>query len=159
MAVGFTADEILEMAEQIETRGARFYRQAVKLHLKARDLLQQIAVQEDMHFKAFSNMRKQLTPNEQRDYDPSGDVALYLEAYVKGQAFYINKEPADLLTGRESLVDLFNMAIGLEKDSIVFYLGLKDLVPSSAGKSRIDGIIKEEMKHITWLSERKIQRT
>ena len=43
-------------------------------------------------------------------------------------------------------------AIGLEKDSIIFYLGMKELVPENLGKNRIDKIIKEEMGHIRLLS-------
>jgi len=35
-----------------------------------------------------------------------------------------------------------------EKDSIVFYLGMKDMVPAKLGKNRLDDIIKEEMEHI-----------
>jgi len=44
------------------------------------------------------------------------------------------------------------MAIGLEKDSIVFYLGMKDAVPERLGRSRIDDIIREEMSHVYLLS-------
>ena len=44
------------------------------------------------------------------------------------------------------------MAIGLEKDSIVFYLGMKEMVPERLGGSRIDGIIREEMRHVNDLS-------
>ena len=47
-------------------------------------------------------------------------------------------------------------AILAEKDSIVFYLGMKDLVPEGLGQSRLDGIIKEEMSHINLLSRRLI---
>jgi len=56
------------------------------------------------------------------------------------------------LTGREKAEDIFRMAIGLEKDSIVFYLGMKDAVPERLGRSKIDRIIKEEMVHIAILS-------
>ena len=45
------------------------------------------------------------------------------------------------------------MAIGLEQDSIVFYLGMKDMVAGSLGKDRIDGIIKEEMYHVVTLAK------
>lgn len=44
------------------------------------------------------------------------------------------------------------MAIGLEKDSIVFYLGMKEAVPQRSGRDKIEGIIKEEMRHMATLS-------
>jgi len=50
--------------------------------------------------------------------------------------------------------DILQKAIGMEKDSIVFYLGIKELVPERLGKGRIDAIIREEMNHITSLSKR-----
>ncbi|MBW1821931.1 MAG: rubrerythrin, partial [Deltaproteobacteria bacterium] len=43
-------------------------------------------------------------------------------------------------------------AILAEKDSIVFYLGMKEMVPENFGKTKIDAIIKEEMAHIKLLS-------
>ncbi|MFH0952823.1 MAG: ferritin family protein [Verrucomicrobiota bacterium] len=158
MATKFTADEILEMAERIETKGAKFYRKAAKLHVGARDLLLQIAAQEDLHFKAFEDMRKGLSPSEKESaYDPYGESDLYLKAMVDGYAFDINREPAEAITGKEPLDEVFRMAIELEKDSIVFYLGLRDVVPPSFGKERVNDIVKEEMKHIAWLSNKRAE--
>jgi len=51
-----------------------------------------------------------------------------------------------------TLKDIYTTAIGAEKDSIVFYLGIRDLVPEKYGKNRVDAIIKEEMGHIEALS-------
>ena len=53
----------------------------------------------------------------------------------------------------KSMKEILKSAIEAEKDSIVFYLGMKDVVPESLGKSRIDHIIKEEMGHIRSLSK------
>jgi len=47
-------------------------------------------------------------------------------------------------------------AITAEKDSIVFYLGMKEAVPENLGKGRIEKIIKEEMGHIKFLSSKLI---
>jgi rubrerythrin len=46
------------------------------------------------------------------------------------------------------------MAIGLEKDSIVFYVGLKESVSPRAGKDKVQAIIKEEIGHIAILSQK-----
>jgi rubrerythrin len=43
------------------------------------------------------------------------------------------------------------MAIGQEKDSIVFYTGLRERISQTAGRDRIQAIIKEEMGHIGFL--------
>jgi rubrerythrin len=44
-------------------------------------------------------------------------------------------------------------AILAEKDSIVFYLGMKEMVPEKYGKDRLDKIIREEMGHIKILGK------
>jgi rubrerythrin len=51
---------------------------------------------------------------------------------------------------------ILKAAVLAEKDSIVFYLGMKDLVPEGMGQSQLDDIIKEEMSHIKMLSRRLI---
>lgn len=159
MATKFSVNEVLEMAARIEANGGRFYRKAAKLHVSARDLLNEIARQEDVHQKVFTEMRRALTPSEQGALaeDLYGDTDLYLKAMVENQSFDINKDPAEFITGSESLADIFNIAIGLEKDSIIFYLGLKPLVPPAMGREKLDAIVKEEMKHVAWLNQKRAE--
>jgi rubrerythrin len=156
MATRFNADEILEMAGRIETNGARFYRKAARLHVAARDLLNEIAQEEDRHYQTFMEMRRNLTPSEKgAGVDLTGEVEMYLGAMVDGADMDINRDPSEVLTGREPLKDIFRMAIGLEKDSIAFYLGLKDVVPPALGKDKLDAIVREEMRHIAWLHDKR----
>ncbi len=55
MSFEFNADEILEMAEQIERNGARFYRKAAELVKDAAvsKLLQDLAAWEDGSYRIF----------------------------------------------------------------------------------------------------------
>jgi rubrerythrin len=55
-----------------------------------------------------------------------------------------------------SLKEVLKAALTAEKDSIVFYLGMKEIVPEKQGKDKIDQIIKEEMSHIKMLGHRLI---
>lgn len=48
--------------------------------------------------------------------------------------------------------EILKSAIAAEKDSIVFHLGMKELVPPKLGSDKLDLIIKEEMEHIVLLS-------
>jgi len=50
-----------------------------------------------------------------------------------------------------SSADILRMAIGQEKDSIVFYTGLKEMISQTSGRVRIEEIIKQEMGHIGFL--------
>jgi rubrerythrin len=56
------------------------------------------------------------------------------------------------------LKDVLKRAIQKEKDSIVYYTGLKDFIPGRAGKHKIDDIIEEEMRHIRILIQSLEQR-
>jgi rubrerythrin len=69
-----------------------------------------------------------------------------------GHVFDARVDPTDTLTGKELAEDILQMAIGQEKDSIVFYTGLKEMISETAGRERIEEIIKEEMGHIGFLS-------
>jgi len=54
--------------------------------------------------------------------------------------------------GTSSMEEILKEAILAEKDSIVFYQGMKEMVPENFGKTKINAIIKEEMIHIKLLS-------
>jgi len=156
MSITFNADEIFEIAEQIERNGARFYRRAAADFAgeSAHKRLLELAEWEDGHEKAFAAMRLQLSQGERTPtvYDPEGEAAAYLRAFAGGHVFDINADPSERLTGSETLAEVLRTALGLEKDSIVFYLGIKNIVPENLGKAKIDAIIEEEMSHVTLLS-------
>jgi rubrerythrin len=156
MSYPFNAEEILEMAEQIERNGSRFYRRAAEGNMdsKKRQLLLDLAAMEDDHERVFVSMRADLSREnrEETAFDPEGQAALYLRSIADEHVFDVKADPAELLGGDETPADILVIAIGMEKDSIAFYLGMKELVPERLGKDRIDGIIKEEMSHLASLS-------
>jgi rubrerythrin len=157
MSITFNAFEIFEMAEQIERNGVKFYRKAAKgiSDKGTRRMLLDLADMEAEHEKTFAGMRKQLSDEERelRVFDPDNEIALYLQAMADGHVFDLKKDPSSQLTGAESVEDILKLAIEAEKDSIVFYLGLKDFVPARAGKDKVEAIIKEEMGHIAVLNQ------
>ena len=152
MAYVFNMNEILEMAEQIERNGAAFYRKAAEgtSDSQNREFLLELSQMEDQHEKTFSSLRAQLSEDEKTSttFDPEGEAVLYLHALADTRVFFEKK----INTG--SLEEILKEALTAEKDSIVFYLGMKDLVPEKSGKAKIDSIIKEEMGHIKLLGKR-----
>ena len=155
-SLDFSADEIFEMAQQIERNGARFYRRAASAAKApgSGPFFQKLAAMEENHEKVFGQMREGLTAAERmkRISDPENQGLSYLRAWADRQVFDVRSDPAEKLTGREAPEVILRMAIGLEKDSIVFYVGMKDAVPERIGKGRVDEIIREEMGHIDILS-------
>ena len=150
MSYDFSADDIFAMAEQIERNGAKFYRTAAEnvTAPAAKELLTGLAAMEDEHQKTFALLRVELAENEKAAtvFDPQDESTLYLRALADVRVFF--EKSIDLTSMREIL----KAAVEAEKDSIVFYLGMKELVADKLGKDKIDTIIKEEMRHIRILS-------
>ncbi len=146
MSYDFSADNIFEMAEQMERNGAKFYRKSAEnaADPSVKKLLLQIAAMEDAHEKTFAALRADLTNEEKKAtvFDPESESVLYLRAMADTKVFF--EKEIDV----SSIQEVFKAAILAEKDSIVFYLGMKDLVPDKLGKNKLDIIIKEEMGHI-----------
>ncbi len=153
--VTFNADEIYEMAEQIERNGAGFYRKAAGgAARKSADMLLKLAAMEDDHEKTFHEMRMGLAQEARQPatFDPDNQGVLYLRAMAEGKVFKFKDDPAKRLTGQEPIEDILRMAIGLEKDSIVFYTSMKEMAPGERNRARIDDIIQQELGHILTLS-------
>jgi rubrerythrin len=156
MGTPFNADEVFEMAEQIERNGAKFYRAAAKKFPSLRKTLLDLAVMEDDHEKTFAAMRAELSAGEQEPpvFDPDGEAQMYLRVMADGRVFDVKTDPAEQLAGKDTVEEVLKMAIGLEKDSIAFYVGLKEGVSRKAGKDKVETIIKEEFGHIAALNEK-----
>ena len=157
MGIRFNADEILEMALEIERKGAAFYMRAAELAQSspAKAMFLELAAMEEDHEKTFSEMKAGLSAEERKEmtYDPHGDLPRYLSTFAdKGMARQQAGSEVEL-SGKESVQDILRLAIGMEKDSVVFYLGLQDLVPARVGGARVDEILKEEMGHIATLGD------
>lgn len=146
MGYDFNADEIFEMAEQLERNGAAFYRTAAEAasQVEIKDLLIELAEMEEQHEITFSELRADLSDAEKAPtvFDPEDEIAQYLKALADTRVFF--KKEIDPSSAKA----VFKAALLAEKDSIVFYLGMKELVSENLGKSRLEDIIKEEMKHI-----------
>ena len=156
MGMPFNADEVFEMAEQIERNGARFYRAAAEKFPELSQLLLELAAMEDDHEKTFADMRAELSGTEAEPpvFDPDGQAQLYLKAMADEHIFNIKADPSEQLADIEKPEDLLKIAIGIERDSITFYVGLKESVSRRAGKDQVEAIIKEEVGHIVTLRKK-----
>ena len=156
MGMPFSADEVFEMAEEIERNGAKFYRAAAEKLPEVEKIFLKLAEMEDEHLVIFKTMRKELsgTALEQPVYDPDDEAQMYLQVMADGKVFNVQTDPAEQLSSVQTPLDALNVAIGAEKDSIAFYAGLKETVSKKAGKDKIDEIIKQELGHIAILKNK-----
>jgi rubrerythrin len=156
MGVTLNADEMFEIAEQIERNGAKFYRAAAKKFSGINQVLLNLAAMEDKHLEIFQDMRAQLTSKEQQPdvFDPENQAQMYLRVMADGHVFDIKTDPVEKLSGIKKPEDVLKFALGIERDSIAYYVGLKEFVPVKAGRDKVEDIIREEMEHIVVINEK-----
>lgn len=158
MGITFNADEILQMAEQIERNAAVFYRSAAKRAVddKTRRLFNELAVMEDGHFEVFSGMRKALSEQEKEPtvFDPDNQIGLYLQAMAEAKGYEGKIGPDLELSGREDPETVLNIALNAEHNSVVFYIGLKALAKTDKTRQQVEQVIQEEIGHIAALHRR-----
>lgn len=152
-----SAFDVLEIAEKIERNGAKFYRRAAGL-IKDPDistLFVNLAQWESRHIEVFRQMKERLSRQrwEQGELVPQR-IGLPESQVMAGLAvFGVQPDPADELRGHETKADVLRMALEKEKDSIVYYAGLKDFVADQTDKDLIDEVIEEEKKHVRILMQ------
>ena len=159
MSVKFNADEIFEMAEEIERNGAEFYREAAQ---KAPDeqtkkMFLDMAKMEEGHLATFQGMRKSLTDQEKASstFDPDNEAVMYLQAMADFCGLEGKKSYDEKLTGNETIKEIIDIAINAENESVAFYLGLEEIVPVKAGRDKLEAVIREELSHVRYLLNQK----
>jgi len=153
----FNVFEILQIAEQIEHKGAKFYLKAAELFPDAalRDLLYRLATWKAKHEKVWARLRKRFSEKtgEFGTFDPD-DYVLSNPQVMSGLAGYDTKQDeAGRLTGKESRRQILKTAIRRANEVVIFYGGLKDFARDPASKDTIDRIISEENRQIRLLTE------
>ena len=107
-----------------------------------------LAEMEDVHEKTFDKMHQDFNKldKEQQMVDPDGQAVLYLKAIADTKIFFKKDPPG------KDMENILHSAIRSEQDSVIFYLGMCELVSDAHGKDYVDEIIKEELEHIRLLA-------
>jgi rubrerythrin len=154
-------DEIFEMAEQIERNAAKFYQDAAKMASNGamQKTFLDLSVMEEGHIRIFQEMRKQLGPEEkeQLTFDPDNQAVSFLQAMADSHGSEGKKSRTEKLSGKESIREIFEIAVNAEKDSVVFYTAIKELVETGAGRDKVEEIISEELGHLAVLKQQLVK--
>ncbi|MDD5093149.1 MAG: ferritin family protein [Dehalococcoidia bacterium] len=153
MSILFSGSEIIDVAVGIENNGAAFYETLAKLdgEVAAQSVYKGLAAMERQHGQIFEGLRSVLG-----GYDPKASYAeefdRYLKALVDSAIFRDDKTARQMAEKVTSDAAAIQIAIGAEKDSILFYSEMRRIVPKSTFKL-LDRIINEERGHLRELSE------
>jgi rubrerythrin len=151
----FAGSEVVELGIQIERNGLDFYSTLAKQtkNESARGLFQYLANEEEKHIKAFQGI---LDKNEK--YEPQGldadDYFAYMNALAEECVFTKENEGKEIAKKIKSDKEAVDIGIGFEKDSIIFYEGIKKVVPEFDYKI-LDELIIQEQNHLRQLSDLK----
>ena len=155
METKFNVFEILQIAEQIEHKTAKFYLKAAELFADAdlRDLLYRLATWKAKHEKIWARMRKRFSEKtgEFGTFDPDNYV-LSNPQVMSGLAGSSTKAGViDRFTGKETRRQILKDAIRRSSEVVIFYGGLKDFARDPASEDTIDRIIREENRQAQFL--------
>ncbi len=152
MAV-FTAAEALKMAMEIENNGEVFYNEVASKSTdpEVKALFEDLAAQERGHYRVFKNMLGEVKPApelpaaEYEEYQAYVQVALDNALFAgPDKALALARQAADKETALRA-------AIGFEKDTMLFFYDLREMV-SEADQGAVSGVIREEKKHLRRLA-------
>jgi len=155
MSITFSGSELINIAIGIETRGIALYDIMAKSTKSAlaRDVFQYLADMERQHVQIFQEMLGKADKYQfPETYD--GEYTGYLQALVDSAVFTDDMFTSEMATQADNDIKALELTIGAEKDSILFYYEMKDIMPQRAQKT-VNKIIAEEKSHLRQLSELK----
>ena len=153
MSISFSGSELINIAIGIERRGIAFYDIMTRStdNATAREVFQYLVDMEREHVRIFEGMLKEADKYQPSETYP-GEYAAYLQALVESAIFTDDVLTSEIATRTDSDIEAMELAINAEKDSILFYYEMKEIMPRPA-QPAVNRIIAEEKSHLRQLSE------
>ena len=151
----FAGSEIVEMGIQIEDNGKDFYGTLVEQskNNKAKDIFKFLAGEEEKHIAAFQGILDKVHKYEPPESYP-GEYFAYMNAIASEYVFTQKDKGKEIAKNAKSDKEAIELGMKFEKDSILFYEGMKKVVPENQHKV-IDALIAQEKNHLFKLYELK----
>ncbi|MFC1903173.1 ferritin family protein [Chloroflexota bacterium] len=153
MSISFSGSELINIAIIIERRGVAFYDIMAKStqNVVAREVFLRLADMERQHIQIFQGMLKEADKYQPMPADTE-EYITYLQGLVDSAVFTDDLATSQMATQANSDVEALEIAISAEKDSILFYYEMRDIMPQRA-QPTVNKIINEEKSHLRQLSE------
>ncbi len=156
MMFGFNAEEVFDIAINIEENGKAFYTKAISMieNEGVKKLFEELAQEEEKHKARFIELKNALPPKAKEPTvpDPSGELSSYIEMMAKEHIFSKPENMEKELGKISSVEEALRLAIQFEKDSVIFFISMKEATEHTKGRELIDLLIKEEQEHVKKLS-------
>ena len=148
-----TADYVLQLAEQIERNGQKYYFAAAQIYEGGRGIFLDLAQVELEHEKTFAGMRARLALKPAPPIDEDGNLAHYIRNLAAGTFFEFGADPTVVFRENDTPQNIIWGAVGLEKETILFYEGVERIMPNPDDRKTVDAIIEAEVSHIGILAK------
>ncbi len=151
----FAGSEIVELGIQIEKNGRDFYNALVEQlkNQKAKEAFKYLAGEEEKHIAVFQNILDSVHKYEPPESYP-GEYFAYMNALARDYVFTQKDKGREIAKNVKGDKEAISLGIGFEKDSIIFYVGMKKVVPEYDHKI-VDKLITQEQDHLRQMSELK----
>ncbi|MFC1984569.1 ferritin family protein [Chloroflexota bacterium] len=152
MSISYYGNELVNIAIGVERRGIAFYDIMTKSTENAatRDVFRCLVGMEREHVKLFQDMLSGVDKYETPE-TYAGEYEAYLQALVDSAVFTDDLATSEMASQVGSDIGAIELGISAEKDSILFYYNMKELMPQRA-QATVDKIITEEKSHLMQLS-------
>ncbi len=158
MFTRFNVFEALEIAERVEGDGARFYLGVAQSteDMELKQTCFKLANWKAKHSKAIAHRRKEYSDKtgEFGTFDPD-DYVLSNPRVMAGMAGMVGRSSKPGAPARfRTKTELLHKAIERERETAVFYEGLKSFTRGPAGEAAIDKVLGEEKRYLDLLSNK-----
>lgn len=152
MAEFFKASEIVEAAVRIEQQGQEFYKDAAEAAQSrdAKDFFLFFAAEEARHEQIFRDLQARLGGFDLPAWSTSEEYSVYLQALIDSHSIF-SLDLEQRLAAVRNEAEAIRLAMGFEKDTILFFMEMRELVPESERRF-IQQCIAEERSHLRKLS-------
>ncbi len=154
MANIFNLSEIVRNGIQIEKNGRDFYDHASKA-VKAervRQVFEYISNEEQSHIAVFESLLSTIDETTKPAVRCTAEYTDYLLALIKDNTFTVNKQGYEIARTIRNDKHALELAIALEKDTLLLYHELKKLLPALCQQD-IDTLIAHEQDHFSKLAD------
>jgi rubrerythrin len=157
MSTYFSVDDVFRMGIDIECNGQDFYHCAAAKATDPRTkaLFNELIKQEKKHEALFERLLAHLPvlPVHTSDFGPHGESDMYLKALADTHVFNASADDIERMVAKcKTVEDVIDLAVRFEKESILFFLWVKDHTRPEWGRDKIDQLIQEEQGHIVRLA-------
>ena len=155
MGILLSGEEVFSLAMEVEKSGHAYYTTVADSADSSalKELFTFLAEQEIAHYKFFESLSRDV-PDLGIDADEWEQTSAYIKATTDSRFFIGEDKAISLAKTVKDPLEAIDIAIGFEKDTLLFFYELLNVTPKSSQAST-QKIVDEEKRHVKMLSERR----